>query len=202
MPQAPPGLATRAARLITEVLAPSILVAAQLLAVAWHASESWIQALVYGSLAAAAASALPMAYILHGVRKRRLSDRHIVDHSQRRMPMLVILASTGAGTVALAAAGAPRELLALIGSMVAALLVAAPITIRSGWGISMHALVAAGAAGTLTVVFGPALLACWPVVPAVCWARVRLRDHTIGQVVAGALVGAVATGALFPFLAG
>lgn len=196
------GWADGLAKLVTEVLAPQILVAGLLAAVAWHAAESWVQAVTTGLIAAAAASALPMAYILHGVRRRRLSDKHVTDHSQRRMPLLVILASTVAGTAALVLAGAPRELVALIATMLAALLVVVPITIRAGWGISLHALVAAGTAGALTVAWGPALVASWLIVPVVCWARVRIRQHTVGQVVAGALVGAIATGVLFPILAG
>lgn len=54
----------------------------------------------------------------------------------------------------------------------------------------------------LTVVFGPALIFSWLLVVAVGWARVQLREHDVGQVVAGAVVGAVATGLLYPHLAG
>jgi membrane-associated phospholipid phosphatase len=135
------------------------------------------------------------------VRKGRLSDKHVVVHSQRRLPLLVILASTAAGTIGLAVAGAPRELLALIASMVASLLLAVPVTLIARWGISIHALVAAGTIAALTVIYGPLISLGWPMVIAVAWARVQLREHTIGQVVAGALVGAGATGILFPLLA-
>ncbi|MFI1996564.1 phosphoesterase PA-phosphatase [Actinoplanes sp. NPDC020271] len=198
----PPGRATRAARLLTEALSPGILVAALLLTVAWHASASTAQAITTGLIAAAAASFLPMYYILLGVRRRRWSDKHVTDHSQRRWPLLIILLSTAGGVVALAAAGAPRQLLALIVSMVAALLIAVPVTVVLRWGISLHALVAAGTATALIVVFGPAFAAGLPLAAAVGWARVRLGEHTTAQVLAGAAAGAAATGLLFPLLAG
>ena len=40
----------------------------------------------------------------------------------------------------------------------------------------------------------------WPLAAAVGWSRVRLLDHTPAQVLAGALVGACATGLLYPAL--
>src|SRR5690349_13915071 len=114
----------RLARLITEVLAPQILVALLPLVVAWHAAETWAEAVTTGLIAASSTSLLPMAYILYQVRRRRLSDKHVVVHPQRREPMLVILASSIVGTGVLFLIGAPRELLALMAALVAALLVA------------------------------------------------------------------------------
>ncbi len=104
------------------------------------------------------------------------------------------------GTLALALLGAPRDLLALIACMVAALVVATPITLLARWKISIHALVAAGVAVTFSVVFGALLLPAWLLAAAVCWSRVRLGDHTTAQVIAGAVVGACATGLMFPVL--
>ncbi|XVV15204.1 phosphatase PAP2 family protein [Actinoplanes sp. CA-131856] len=75
-----------------------------------------------------------------------------------------------------------------------------PVTVLARWGISLHALVAAGAVGALTVIYGPAVSPAWLLVAAVGWARVRLKEHTTAQVLAGALVGAAATGVLFPLL--
>ena len=196
----PPTAGSRIARLITEILSPGILVAALLLLVAAHASDTITQALTWGLIAAGAASFLPLVYLIRGVRRGRWTDKHVTVHAQRGLPLLIILASTTAGTIGLAVAGAPRELLALIGSMVASLAVAVPITVFARWGISIHALVAAGTVAALTVVFGPLVTFAWPVVAAVAWARVRLGEHTVGQVLAGAAVGACATGVLFPLL--
>jgi membrane-associated phospholipid phosphatase len=194
------GTTGRAARLLTEILSPAVLVAVVLFAVAWASAESAMSALVMGVIAAAAASFLPIAYILHGVRRGAWTDRHVGVRDQRTLPMLVCLGSTASGTLALAAAGAPRDLLALIASMAAALVVATPITLLARWKISIHSLVAAGTAVTFTVVFGWALLFTWPLAAAVGWSRVRLGDHTTTQVLAGALVGACATGLLYPAL--
>ncbi len=190
----------RVALVFTEVLSPAVLVAVVLFAVAWDSAESPMSALVMGVIAAAAASFLPIAYILRGVRRGAWTDRHVGERAQRTLPMLVCLGSTASGTLALAAVGAPRDLLALIACMAAALVVATPITSLARWKISIHSLVAAGTAVTFTVVFGWALLFTWPLAGAVGWSRVRLGDHTQAQVLAGAVVGACATGLLYPTL--
>jgi membrane-associated phospholipid phosphatase len=192
--------ADRIARLLTEILSPAVLVAAVLIAVAWQAAENALTALIWGVIAAAAASFLPIAYILHGVRRGAWTDRHVGVRAQRTLPLLVCLGSTASGTLALYAAGAPRDLLALIACMAAALVVATPITLVARWKISIHALVAAGTAVTFTVVLGPWLGFTWPLAAAVGWSRVRLGDHTAAQVMAGAVVGACATGLLYPEL--
>ena len=64
------------------------------------------------------------------------------------------------------------------------------------WKAYTRASVAAGAAVTLAVVHGPW---CW-LLAAVGWSRVRLRDHTPAQVVAGMLVGAMLGGGAFALL--
>ena len=64
----------------------------------------------------------------------------------------------------------------------------------------MHASVAAGTMVVLVLAFGPVLLATAVLVAAVGWSRVRLRDHTPSQVVAGTVIGALVTGLVFGLL--
>lgn len=196
----PQTQSARIAKLVTDILSPAVLVAGVLLAVAWNSSPNAGQALKWGLIAAASASLLPITYIVRGVRRGQWTDTHVSVREQRTLPLLVCLFSTAAGTACLALAGAPRELLALIASMVAALAVAAPITLLAHWKISIHALVAAGTAIALTVLISPYFVAAWPVAVLVGWSRIRLQDHTLAQVLAGAATGAAATGALLPAL--
>jgi membrane-associated phospholipid phosphatase len=68
------------------------------------------------------------------------------------------------------------------------------------WKLSVHASVAAGSTVVLVLAFGPLLLATAVLAAAVGWSRVRLRDHTTWQVVAGTVIGAVVTSLVFAFL--
>ncbi|MFG3708221.1 phosphatase PAP2 family protein [Micromonospora sp. NPDC047670] len=189
------GPGRRAARLVTEVLAPSVLVTVMPLVVAARATGSLGGVLRWGGAALFFCAVVPVGVVVYGVRRGWLTDRHIGDHTQRLRPLALGLASVAVGVALLAALDAPRPLVALM----AATLVngAAATAVNHWWKLSVHAATAAGSVTVLVLVFGPALHALWPLVAAVAWSRVRLRDHTVAQVLAGAAVGAPLTAAAF-----
>ncbi|GIF06354.1 phosphoesterase PA-phosphatase [Actinoplanes siamensis] len=188
----------RVARVVSEVLAPAVLVAGLLLAVGWHAGETPGVSRWWGLPGAIFAAVIPLGYVLHGVRTGRLTDHHIPDRAARRVPLLFGMASLTAGLMLLVLLGAPREVLALLVAGGAGLVVFALVT--HWWKMSIHAGVAAGALATMTAIHGPVALLATPLVVLGGWARVRLTAHTPAQVVVGALAGATVAGTIFPAL--
>jgi membrane-associated phospholipid phosphatase len=188
----------RLARLVTEVLAPAPVIAALLLAIAWHSTPTPGAALKWALLAIAFCSILPMLYILRGVRRGRLTDHHVRVRRQRRTPLLVAGGSVLTGLALLVASGAPRDVIALVGAGAVGLAVAIAITLF--WKISIHAAVAGGSVVVLALVFGPALLTLSVLVALCAWARVEVSDHTPAQVAAGAAVGATVAAVAFALL--
>ena len=176
------------ARVVTEVFAPAVWAALMPLAVAIHATApSWAAGLGWGLLAVLFSAVVPYGIIYFGVRRGKLTDHHISVREQRRLPLVYGLLSVLAGLAALILLGAPRPLIAMVVVMFAVLLVTTAI--NQVWKLSAHAAVSAGSVGVLVSVFGPALLVAFLVVALVGWSRVRLEDHTVGQVVAGTVVG-------------
>jgi membrane-associated phospholipid phosphatase len=189
---------TRVARLVSEALAPAVLVAVLLLVVGWHAGDTPGVSRWWGLPGAVFAVGIPMAYVLRGVRNGRLTDHHIPEREHRRLPLLFGIASLAVGLIALLVLGAPREVLALLAAGGTGLLVYTVVT--HWWKMSIHAGVAAGTTATLTAVYGPIALLSLPLVALVCWSRVRLSAHTTAQVIAGSAVGALIAGSVFPAL--
>jgi hypothetical protein len=190
---------TRVAKILTEVFAPPVLVFTLLLVVGIHSTSSIGQGLLLGAVAAFFAAGLPYAIMIVGIRRGRLSDRHLSLREQRPAMMIIGLVSVSVGLLVMARLDAPRELFALVAAMVAGVGVA--LAISSFWKLSIHAACAAGAVAILVIVLGGIMLLWVPVVAAVCWARVTLRDHTIPQVLAGALVGATVAATIMAPLA-
>lgn len=188
----------RMARLVGELLSPPPILVAVALAVAWVSSPTRAMAVVWGTIAALFASVLPYALILRGVRRGRLSDRNISLRKQRIRFGGVAIASILFGLAVLAALDAPAEMVALQASI--AVGVACGWVVTLWWKISVHAAIAAGAATVLTLVFGPALLAVWPLVALIAWSRVQVGDHTPAQVLAGVALGIVVNATVFPLL--
>lgn len=192
------GPEPRLARLVTEALAPTHLVIALLLLVAWHSAPTTATRLAWGLGAAAFAGALPLAYLLRGVRQGRWQDHHVGEREKRPAVILVILGSVLTGTALMIATGAPQELVALLIAMIAGLLVTLAVTVV--WKISVHAAVAGGTVVILALVFGPALNALWAGVALVGWSRTALHDHTAAQVLGGTAAGGLLALVVFTLL--
>ena len=102
------------------------------------------------------------------------------------------------GTILLAVLDAPRELVAVVLTVVPELVLA--IVISHWWKISIHAAVVAGLLGIFFVLFGAWMLLALPLVAVVGWSRVVLGAHTWVQVWAGAAVGWLVAVAFFSIL--
>ena len=60
-----------------------------------------------------------------------------------------------------------------------------------------HTGVAAAVGLILALALGPILMVTYPLLAAIGWARVQLRDHTVAQVLAAVPIGALSAGLTF-----
>lgn len=191
---------TGAARVVTEVLSPVVVVVAVLLAVAWHATGNDVGAtLGWAAVVAVFYSVLPMLVLVYGARRGRWDGHWVRDREHRTVPLVLCLISALVGLAVMILGDAPREVTALAWAMIAA--VVACLVITRWWKVSIHATVAGGAAAMVIFLYGPWLLLLVLLVALVCWSRVVLTDHTVGQVVVGAILGPVVGGAIFLLVA-
>ena len=185
------------ARVISSITSPVNVAAALLVIVALHSSHG-VVGLVWGAIAALFAAAIPLAFILRGVRRGDWTDRHVRDRQKRRGPLLFGLLSVVVGLVVLSAWSAPRELVALVAAMLVGLAVTLAVT--HWWKISIHTAVFSGAVVILVLVFGPYLFLTWPLAGLVAWSRISVDDHTPAQVAGGAVLGGVIAAVVFTVL--
>lgn len=188
----------RLAKLITEVLAPAPIAVVLLILVAWDSASSTSSGIVAAGIAVFVGTAPPLVYLLWGVRRGHWANHHVPDREHRKGPLLVALVSVLTALALLLILGAGRELVALIGAMIAGLTVS--LVISQFWKMSIHSGVAAGTAVILMMIFGVAAAVAWPFVGLVAWSRVRLGDHTPAQVAVGSIVGAAVAGLGFTLL--
>ncbi|MFE1828168.1 hypothetical protein [Streptomyces yangpuensis] len=193
-PPAPPAFADctprqKAARVLSDVLAPANLVVALLLVVGGHSTGSWT-GLGWGLLAALFCGVVPIGIITVGVRRGALTDQHIRVRRQRVVPMALSLLSVVVGVVLLRVLGAPVPVFALVVAMLVGLVSSLLVTVV--WQISIHMSVAGGTVMILLLVFGPVVLPAAAVAAAVGWSRLELRAHTPAQLIAGTALGGTA----------
>ncbi|WP_340681787.1 hypothetical protein LCL61_23990 [Amycolatopsis coloradensis] len=193
-----PGTRRRLARIATEVLAPWVWVLGLPLIVGWKVTGYHVgETVLWGLVVGVTGSLIPMAVIVRGARKGKWDSHHVTDRAGRLVPFAVCIGSLTAGFVGLIAGGAPHEMIALAAAELVCLIAALAITFGLEFKISMHAMVAAGAAVMLIGVYGPWLALVFLGVAWVCWSRVELGDHTKAEVTAGMAAGVVLGGGFY-----
>ncbi|MFD7734444.1 hypothetical protein ACFV6F_29205 [Kitasatospora phosalacinea] len=193
-PPTPPAFADstprqKAARIITDVLAPANLVVALLLLIGWHSTSSW-SGLGWGLLAALFCGVIPIGIVLLGVKRGGLTDKHIRVRRQRILPMALSLVSVATGITLLYTLGAPADVSALVVAMLVGLV--STLLVTTGWQISIHNSVAGGTVMILVLALGPWMLLTALGAAAIGWSRTVLKAHTLAQILAGTALGGVA----------
>ncbi|MBE9375291.1 hypothetical protein IQ251_12635 [Saccharopolyspora sp. HNM0983] len=186
--------------MLTEVLAPWVIVLLLPLAVAWQATHALLPTLLWGLLVAVTSSILPMGIIVWGARTGRWDGHHVRNREGRLIPFVALLVFSLGGLAALILARAPWLVIALDISMISTLIVTGAITSR--WKISMHTAVAGGAVVILAATYSPVFWLLAVLVAAIGWSRVKIHDHTTAQTIGGAIVGAISGGGLYAPLSG
>jgi membrane-associated phospholipid phosphatase len=133
----------------------------------------------------------PLAYVIWLVHRGELGDIHMPVRETRLKPLSVMMAWLLVCTLMLQKWDAPRSLDLLLLTVLVEISVLSLITLF--WQISFHSATISAAAATAVAIGGTTV---WPItitllVPLVGWSRVRLRRHTLRQVTAGCLVGAL-----------
>lgn len=130
----------------------------------------------------------PLTFYLVQLRRGAFSDPDVSVREERNQLYLVGSASVLIALAALALLGAPPALFALgVGTLVLGVICG---VVNLTWKISMHAA-GMGSLATVALLYAGTLgLVLWAVAAAVGWARVRTRNHTPLQVLAGFFVSA------------
>lgn len=166
-----------------------------MLATGFAAAGEWT-GLLWGLLGALCAGIIPAGYIEWERGRGTWGDRHVVDRTKRAPIFFVILGSIGVGSAVMVLGGAPSGILtAMLGLWAMTVVLLAVNTV---WKISVDASVASAVVALLAVVHSPWWLFGYLMTAAVCWSRVALGYHTVGQVTAGTALGA-ATACAFLF---
>lgn len=180
----------RWARVISNLLSPPMVWATLVFVIAFHFAENRLQGLVWALTYGILVCLMPILYIAWRVRSGKISDLHMKERQERIIPFAVSIGCAILAWIVLRMMNAP-SILPLIAAITLVEL-AVMLLITFAWQISMHAMSISVAVVATGIVFGAApALAVSPLLPIVGAARLRLHRHTLAQVIAGAIVGAI-----------
>jgi hypothetical protein len=183
----------RAARRVTNVLEPRNWMIALVIVLGWNADG--LAGACWGLLAALFTAIFPVLFVRYGIWRWQWSGRDVSRRSERLAALAFVVASDCAGAIVLLAAHAPPAMTGYLTGMLATSAVITAIT--TAWKISVHCAVASAAVAMVALAYGPLVVGGYTLVGAVAWSRVALREHTTAQVIAGAILGAMAGCATF-----
>lgn len=180
---ATPGRGYAVARTISQVLHPVILGVVSIFIVGLLGVQP-VRAGVVWALASAFLQVVPPTlFFTWRLKQGAYTDEDVSDRTQRNELYLFGVANLGVGLLLLTAFGAPAPIKAMI--MAALVISLAAWVINLYWKISVHAS-SMGSTATLGALYSEPLgLALWLCAIALGWARVRTRNHTPAQVIAG-----------------
>ncbi len=185
------------ARLLSQIFNPVFVTIAAYLLIGLQTPDEAGLAWFGGIIAVQTVPSL--VYYLVRLRQGRFSDADVSVRHERNELYIFGTVSVLLTIVLLLALGAPRPFLALTVGMLGIGIICGLINLS--WKISMHGA-AIGALATLALIHSNILgIVFWICAAAVAWARVRTRNHTPGQVIAGLAVAAVVVVASFLALA-
>ena len=163
------------------------------------AEAAGAEGLLWALLCVSLTSGLSLLYLFYLTRSGKVRDPRSIPRAERVGPLRVVAALHAGAFLIVALLGGPAGLTAALLSYAIATALFALLTPLIN--ISLHAAGVAGTAVCLTFVFGPWGLPAFLLLPAVFWARLRLKRHTPLELALGALVGGGGTWIAFGLLA-
>ena len=182
-------------RIVTNLMSPPVVLLLTAVYVLNYAAVASASFVIYFGIYALFSVAPPSLYIGWAVYRGIITDIHMPKRSERFRPFILGVAGTIVTWVMLLVLRAPWSMMAYASFTVVDTLVITGITFF--WQISIHAAAIGGATVIVGILSGPLTAAVvLPCAILVGIARIKLKRHTVGQVLAGATIG-IATAIVF-----
>jgi membrane-associated phospholipid phosphatase len=185
----------RLARLISNILNPFLVSGVVLLMLAFKDTDTTAEAIKWAVISLAL-SVLPIFVLITSMVRQKKLDGLFVNPREQRNIIYVIASALGAlGCGLLWYLKAPRLLSVTFTAGLISIIIF--MVINYFWKISLHTAFTAASVAIIIMVYG--VIAVWTImlVPPVAWARIRLQQHSIAQVVTGGLLAATIVAGIF-----
>ena len=153
--------------------------------------DNTTKALGWAFLCLTFAMIIPYLYIHILLRKKVIRDLHISNKEDRIKPLIITIISNIIGFSILYILKAPLFLEAMFLIVIISTIIFGIITYF--WKVSAHTAWITFTVITFNILFGKWMLFLLPLIPMVGWARVKIKRHTVKQVISGSIISFITT---------
>jgi membrane-associated phospholipid phosphatase len=188
-------MSKRLAKLITNIVNPFLVSAVLLVLLAFKDTAKTGEAIKWASISLALSVIPVFILVVFMVRRKKLEG--LFDNPRQQRNVIYIMASVLAalGCALLWWLKAPHLLSVTFTAGLICMVIF--MSLNYYWKVSVHTAFTAAAVVMLIMVYGA--IAAWTVVlvPTVAWARIKLQQHSLSQVVIGSLLAAAVVAGVF-----
>ena len=189
-------LITRFARAVSYIFDGSVLATPVFAATSFYNQADSKSMLPSFITAVIFAAFIPYFLILFLYKAKKISDLQIPRRKERLFPLLIINICVIAGFFILLYLQPQRLMMSVYSIYLIGLPVISLITLF--WKISFHATYITLFSIVYMIVFGKWAIFTLPLIPLVGWSRIKLRRHTLAQVIAGiSVIGIISLAAFY-----
>lgn len=153
--------------------------------------DNKIEAINWAFLCLLFGTVIPYLYICFLYKKKEINDMHISEKENRIKPLVVACISYIICFIILYVLDGPLFLKPIFAASIVSTVILAIITYF--WKISLHTSWITFMVITFNILFGRWMLLMIPLIPVIGWARVRIKEHTMNQVILGVGISTVTT---------
>jgi len=153
--------------------------------------DNKIEAINWAFLCLLFGTVVPYLYIYFLYKKKKINDMHMPEKENRIKPMVVACISYIICFIILYVLEGPKILKSIFAVIIVSTVILTIITYF--WKICLHASGITFMVITFYILFGKWILLMIPLIPLIGWARVRIKKHTVSQVILGAGITAITT---------
>lgn len=180
---------------ISAFFSPYVAAAVFIVAIIYNYAQSITQFLPWMGAFFFFAIIIPGFYILWLLEAKKISDIHMANPQERKIPLLVAAVSSVIGAIVLYYLDAARPVFVI--SVVYAINSLLIAIITQWWKISVHTGMFASIVTIMVITFGLPFAWFYLILVPLAWSRIYRKRHTIWQTSAGAILTAALTVVIF-----
>lgn len=179
------------AKIISYIFDGSFISIPILLVICLIVVENKLEAVGWAFLCLLFGAVIPYLYIGFLYKKKEIDNMHIPKKENRIKPMLLTCASYIVCFIILYVLDGPIFLKSIFAVSVVSTIILTIITYF--WKISIHTSWITIIVITFNILLGRWMLLMVPLIPVIGWARVRIKEHTVNQVIFGVGISTITT---------